>query len=86
MSVSLLSTGEELLSRVSRQGENILKVVRTPSSGEKYLAVQSAQFQYFVTEWHGVVQDFYVGRVELQGDVILQGGPTIHVMSGNFEN
>lgn len=56
---------------VSRSYGNVLKVVQRPSNGEKYLAVQNAWFQKFVMESACAVQDCYIGRLYLEGEVVL---------------
>lgn len=76
-------TGEGV---ISRRDWNVLKVVRTPSIGETYLAVPMEWFQETGTELLGAIQDCYVGTLEFEGEVVLLQDHTIQLYSRHFEN
>lgn len=56
-------------------------MVQTLSNGEKYPAVPGACFQNCITELLGVLQDFYIGKVEMEGEVLLLEDLTLQVQT-----
>lgn len=54
---------------VCRPDVTVLKVVGSPSNGKQYPAEQSTTFQEDLTESLGATQNFYIGRIELEGKV-----------------
>lgn len=47
--------------------------------------MSNAWFQEFATESVGVVQGYFIGRVEFEGEVVLPGDLTILLQSGDVE-
>lgn len=62
-----------------------MKAVQFPSIREKYLEAQSSWFQEFLTDSLEALQHYYIGRVQVEGRVVLLEDATIQLQSTEAE-